>query len=83
MREFTVRPALNGWIVKIGCQEVVFTRDDTLAREMQRYIGDPEGVEREYLAKAVNKMRLDVPVPTHNIEQEYCTPPQTEQRSRP
>ena len=60
IREITITPVLNGFVCKVGCQQVVFTSAVDLALAIEAYYKNPEAVEKEFLAKAVNKMR-DVP----------------------
>ncbi len=48
-RVITITPALNGFIVQIGCQTVVFKGLTTLLDELYRYYYNPREVEREYL----------------------------------
>jgi hypothetical protein len=55
MRDFKIKPVLNGFIVEIGCQTVVFTNMSTLVSELLRYQANPHMVEREYQRNAVNK----------------------------
>jgi len=54
MRDIRIRPILNGWIVKAGCQELCFTDAVTLGTELTRYLWNPQKVENEYLSNAVN-----------------------------
>jgi hypothetical protein len=55
MKDITISPALNGWKVKVGCQEVLFTNRKTMLEEISRYINDPNNIEEEYLSRAKNK----------------------------
>ena len=50
-RDIKIKKVLNGYIVKIGCQKVVFTKRKKLLKELARYWDDPDGVEKEYLNK--------------------------------
>jgi len=54
MREITIRTVLNGFVVQVGCQTVVFENKDTMLTEIGRYISDPDGVEKDYIAKSIN-----------------------------
>ena len=56
IREIKITPVLNGFICKVGCQTVVFGDIATLAQNIERYYKNPEAVEKEFIAKAVNKM---------------------------
>lgn len=55
MKEIHIKPVLNGFIVKVGCQELVFHDIDHLCGELKRYQANPDMVEKEYLARAVNR----------------------------
>jgi len=58
MQNITIEPAMNGWIVKVGCGNPPLVSEDKtkMLLEISRYIDDPRGVEAEYRAKANNKM---------------------------
>lgn len=56
IREITITPVLNGFVCKVGCQKVVFESVSEMARNLEAYYKNPEAVEKEFLAKAVNKM---------------------------
>jgi hypothetical protein len=55
-REIKITPVLNGFVCKVGCQTVVFGTASDLASNIERYYKNPESVEKEFIAKAVNKM---------------------------
>ncbi len=55
MKTVTIKPVLNGWIVKVGCQTVVFEKLNTMLDELRRYIEYPEETEKRYEKNAVNK----------------------------
>lgn len=57
----TITPVLNGFIVEVGCQKIVFTNLTILGQELVRYYAAPERVEREYVECAINKQLLKVP----------------------
>jgi len=65
-RNIEIVPVLNGWICFIGCQRVVFTDKQTMLRELGKYYADPAKVEREYIAKRVNRTE-GAPVPEGNM----------------
>jgi len=62
-RQITITTALNGYICGLGCQQVVFDDRLKLVSELGRYLADPEKVEAEYQAKALNKSYPEVPAP--------------------
>jgi len=54
IKKITIRPVLNGFVVTVGCQEVVFMEIETLVKELIRYHKNPRAVEEEYLQNPVN-----------------------------
>ena len=60
MHDIKIKPASNGWIVKIGCQTFVAEHKDHMIKEVSRYIDNPCEVEKEYMEKAKNKGILPV-----------------------
>jgi len=50
-----IDPVLNGFIVKCGCQKVVFNSLDVMAEEIKKYFKNPEQVEKEYMNNAINR----------------------------
>ena len=64
MREVKINKVMNGFVVVVGCQILVFQEKDELLRELGRYLADPEAVEKEYLVRFGRK--FDAP----------CTPTQ-------
>ena len=66
MRTITIEPTLNGWIVRVGCQIVVFTNLGKMLHEIYKYIRNPKQVEEAYLAKAENTQLPPRDVPAVN-----------------
>lgn len=56
MRTITIKPALNGYLVTVGCQTLVFNSIETVANELIRYASKPEEVEQEYMKKHSHKL---------------------------
>ena len=50
--QITILTALNGFKVKVGCAEVLFTDRVKMLAELVRYLNSPEAVEKEYLENA-------------------------------
>lgn len=50
-RSVTIERQLNGYLVRVGCQTLVFEDVVKLIHELARYLADPAAVEREYLEK--------------------------------
>lgn len=63
MREVTVRPVLNGFVVQVGCQTLVFNRIEDVTENLVAYQKDPEGTEKKFAENAVNKTLGGGPVP--------------------
>lgn len=43
-----IQKVMNGYVVNIGCQILVFTSLTTMLQEMERYFKDPGAVEKQY-----------------------------------
>jgi len=54
MHKITIEGVLNGWIVKVGCQTVVFDEMDAMLDEIEAYINHPEEVEKKYMDNRKN-----------------------------
>lgn len=62
-RPISIVPVLNGFLVQVGCQQVVMTSITDLADGIRDYYKDPTSVERWFLAnKRVNNTLEDQPV---------------------
>ncbi len=57
MRSVNIEPVLNGFIVRCGCQTVVFESREKLGSELMRYMADPTGMEIDYVKNALNPMQ--------------------------
>lgn len=55
LRSISIEPVLNGFIINIGCQKVVFNKLDELIVELNDYYLHPDIVEERFLKNAVNK----------------------------
>lgn len=66
LRPIKIKPCLNGFIVEVGCQTVVFNTPDQLGAEISRFYKDPNKVEQEFIAKRVNDMMAN-PAPTPDV----------------
>ena len=49
MRQITINAALNGLIVNVGCQTLVFGTAEEMLRELKGYIENPQMTERRYM----------------------------------
>jgi len=59
-RTITIEPVLNGFVVQVGCQRVVFNNLESLCENIHRYYKDPSGVEKQFVRDCINKT-LDGP----------------------
>ena len=49
MRDIHIKKAMNGFIVTVGCQTLVFEGRETLIRELDMYLEHPDQVEQKYI----------------------------------
>ena len=50
-RPIVTQIGLRGYRVDIGCQWVAFETREKLIQELERYLNDPQSVEKEYLER--------------------------------
>jgi hypothetical protein len=55
MKRVIIDPVLNGFLVTVGCSQVVSMNIDHLCSELKRYQANPELVEKEYMEWAINR----------------------------
>ena len=65
--ELHITPVLNGFVVRVGCQTIVFDTIEKLTTQIGRYYKDPETVSKEFISAAVNKMNA-LPPPAAQCE---------------
>lgn len=51
MREIQIRQALNGYVVQVGCQTVVFESKEALLAHLSLYLANPRQYEQEFIKK--------------------------------
>ena len=51
MRTITINKAMNGFIVTVGCQTLVFEDADTLLEQLDDYLRNPKATETAYLER--------------------------------
>lgn len=68
-REITITPVLNGFVVQVGCQRVVFDSVKDMTSQIKRYYKNPDQIEKEFVEHALNKTLQNVPQPVN------CTSP--------
>lgn len=54
LRNVLIKPVLNGWIVEVGCQQVVFDNKERMLKSISSYLDDPKETERYWRTHAVN-----------------------------
>ena len=59
MKTVMINAVLNGWIVQVGCQQIVYTTSDSLVADLMTYLDDPIYFERLFCKKAVNNYLLN------------------------
>lgn len=62
MRDIIIRKVMNGYVVTVGCQKLVFESQMGMMLELSRYLNSPEKVEREYTEKYGLTNPVGVPV---------------------
>ena len=63
--EINIKPVLNGFVCRVGCQTVVVKSIPELGAEIMRYYREPQKVEDEYRKDAVNKVPELAPQPVN------------------
>jgi hypothetical protein len=53
-RSINIDPVLNGYIVRVGCQTVVFDNKPALLSALSEYLDKPEEVEKRFLSFPLN-----------------------------
>ena len=54
-QEIRINSVLNGFIVHVGCQRVVFETREKMLQELDRYFKNPGQVQKEYLEQKRQK----------------------------
>lgn len=54
-RPLSIVAVLNGWIVTVGCQTVVYTSRELLLADLNTYMQFPRETEERFLHHAVNR----------------------------
>jgi len=71
MRTVTVTAVLNGWMVKVGCQTLVYSDQKSLLKDLGEYMANPQAKEKKFISSAVNKRLMECP----QVAAEPCRPP--------
>lgn len=79
MRTVTIDAALNGFIVKVGCQTLVYSDRRTLLDDLDAYMADPAKKEADMRETALNKRLLQaeaaIAQPAPNQPMPECAAP--------
>ena len=51
MREITIVKVLNGLVVRVGCQTLVFNTNEEFLQELKAYLDNPAETEQRFLTK--------------------------------
>ena len=70
MRDIHIKKAMNGFIVTVGCQTLVFEGRERLIRELDLYLEHPDKVEQQYI-KDYGMKGCDIAVPGQEIPSSY------------
>ncbi len=63
IREIKINAVLNGWIVNVGCQTLVYRDDEELAKDLLSYLRNHEETERQFTNNSVNSFLLKACAP--------------------
>lgn len=56
MKNIEIRPLLNGWMVRVGCQELAYIDAEKLCCDLRDYLKNPEATTTRILKnEAVNQ----------------------------
>jgi hypothetical protein len=76
IREFTVTPVLNGYVVRVGCQLLVFESRKNLVATIDSYLQAPEVMEKAIVEDSINAKHMPgLGGPQQIQPTEYPTPP--------
>jgi hypothetical protein len=84
IRDINIIPVLNGFIVKCGCQTLVFNSIERVTVVLGEYLKDPQAVEERYVNNSINsKHVMGIPVTVCNEVPTLDTVPGTGRLLRP
>lgn len=58
MRDIIIRPALNGFVVRMGCQRIVFVDRDVMIRALNDYLDEPSKTEERYTLNSMHSKQF-------------------------
>lgn len=59
-REITIRPVLNGYVCKVGCQTLVFQSRENMINALRDYLERPDAIEEMYRRNSIHKEMLNI-----------------------
>lgn len=65
-REVHIKPVLNGYLVTVGCQTLVYNNNKELARDLGEYLFDPAKTEKAFSERALHRELLNGPCTPSN-----------------
>ena len=82
-RSIVISPCLNGFIVNVGCQTLVFSNLHLVAEALHRYADDPAAEEKLYLENTRAFSGLENPPPTVRRDIAFIEPDTQASQSPP
>jgi len=77
IRHIEIDACLNGFIVRCGCQTLVYTSVQQATEEIAAYLANPDETEKRILANGINrKHTYDNVVPAPAYPQDTCAGPE-------
>lgn len=68
-RTIRIVPVLNGYLVDVGCQRIAFDNPTVLMLDLHEYLLDPQGFEKQFVAKALHRDMINTFVPPQRDDQ--------------
>ena len=54
LRTIKINAVLNGFVVDVGCQKLVYTSVDSLLQDLKDYLTNPKEVEARFIKDSIN-----------------------------
>lgn len=58
MRDITIKPVLNGFVVRMGCQRIVFGDREVMIRALNDYLDEPSKTEERYTLNSMHSKQF-------------------------
>ena len=82
MYDVTIKVALNGYLVRVGCQRLVFSSKEELLTELNNYLSFPNETEQRLRERSINSAILGYSDNTTRCVPEPYTAVNTETEDR-